>query len=217
MNIKSFGKIAAVSAIAMLAAMHAAGVVAAPVQIGDPVQVNITATVENTIDVAVTNPVRFGQIGAMNSLTVADTASATVNPDDSTDGGDPGTGYGTASQASIVFDPGDVANVGAADVDITGAFANTELYVTYDTCVDLAGPGTEVFVLHSISDNLATPNSLDCTAAATYGTYTFGHDTTDASGDLSFNIGATIDTDGSSDAAYANGGYTGSVQMYVTY
>lgn len=216
MNIKSFGKIAAVSAIAMVAAMHAAGVVAAPVQIGDPVQVDITATVENTIDVTVTNPVRFGQIGAMNSQTAADTATARVAPNDAlTD--DPGTGYGTASQASIVFDPGDVANTGAADVDITGAFANTDLYVTYDTCADLAGPGAEVFVLHSIQDNLPTPNSHDCTAAAAYGTYTFGSGTTDGAGALSFNIGATIDTDGSSDAAYTEGAYTGSVQMYVTY
>lgn len=217
MNIKSFGKIAAVSAIAMVAAMHAAGVVAAPVQIGDPVQVDITATVENTIDVTVTNPVRFGQIGAMNSQTAADTATAQVLPDDSTNGGDPGTGYGTASQASIVFDPADAANVGAADVAITGAFINTDLFVTYDTCANLTGPGTEVFVLHSIQDNLATPNNLDCTAAAAYGTYTFGSGTTDGAGALSFNIGATIDTDGSSDAAYTDGAYSGSVQMYVTY
>lgn len=216
MNTKSFTKIAAVSAIAMMAAMHAAGVMAAPVQIGDAVQVDITATVENTIDVEVTNPVRFGQIGAMNSLTAIDIAEASVAPDDSTTD-DPGTGYGTASQASIVFDPADVANVGAADVDITAAFANVELFVTYDTCADLAGPGPEVFTLVSVEDNLPTPNSQDCAAAATYGTYTFGSGVTDGAGALSFNIGATIATDATSDAAYTDGAYSGSVQMYVTY
>ncbi len=216
MNKKSFAKIAAVSAIAMMAAMHAAGVVAAPVQIGDPVQVDITATVENTINVAVTNPVRFGQIGAMNSQTVTDAAEASVAPDGSTTD-DPGTGYGTSSPASIVFDPGDSTNVGAADVDITAAFENTDLYVTYDTCEDLTGPGTEVFRLVSIEDNLATPNSLDCATAVALGAYTFGMGTTDGTGALSFNIGATIRTDGSSDTAYDDGAYTGSVQMYVTY
>lgn len=216
MNTKSFTKIAAVSAIAMMAAMHAAGVVAAPVQIGDAVQVDITATVENTIDVAVTNPVRFGQIGAMNSLTAADIATASVAPDD-TLADDPGTGYGTADQASIVFDPGDVANTGAADVDITAAFENTDLFVTYDTCVDLAGPGAEVFNLISIQDNLPTANSHNCATPAAFGAYTFGSGTTDGTGALSFNIGAVIETDGTADTAYTDGAYTGSVQMYVTY
>ena len=217
MNIKSFGKIAAVSAIAMMAAMHASGVIAAPVQIGDPVQVDITATVENTIDVAVTEPVRFGIIGSMNSQTVTDDAQASVAPDDTTTS-DPGTGYGTASPASIVFSPADAASVGAADVDITAAFFNTTLYVTYDTCADLAGPGAPVFELIGIEDNLTVPNAHDCTAvAATLGSYTFGSGTTDGTGALSFNIGATIQTDGSSDAAYPDGAYTGSVQMYVTY
>lgn len=219
MKLRSFGKIAAVSAVALMASMHAAGVFAAPVtiQIGAPVTVPINATVANSIKVAVT-PIQFGQVGSMNSTAVGDVATATITPTGTkTESG--GTGYGTAGQASLIFNPGSTIVAAPSTVAVTAAFKTTALYVTYDTCVNLTSPaGSQTFKVKSIADDLTTPGGItDCTVARALGTYNFGTGTTDAAGALTFHVGATIQTDGSTNTAYENGAYTGSVNMYITY
>ncbi len=211
MNFKSFSKIAAVSAIAMTLAMHAAGVVAAPYIIGQDVPVPFTATVDNTIDVVVTAG-NFGTIAAMNSTAAGDVATATLTPG-------PGaqvlvdehsTGFNTAAQAHIVGQ--DSAPGAAAIVDVTAAFESEEMFVTFGACTDLAGPGTEELVLSAITTSLGGA-TYDCTTPLAAG-HTF---TTTAGGTGQFYVGASISTDGTTDAAYTDGAYAGAVQMQITY
>ena len=211
MNFKSFSKIAAVSAIAMTVAMHAAGVVAAPYVIGTDVPVNFDATVDNTIDVAVTDG-NFGTIAAMNSATVGDVATATLAPAAGaqvlTD--DHSTGFNTTAQAHIVGQ--DSAPGAAAIVDVSVAFEDEEMYVTFGACTDLAGPGTEELILSAITTSLGGA-TYDCVTPLATG-HTF---TTSGTGTAQFFVGASISTDGTTDAAYTDGPYTGAVQMQITY
>ncbi len=208
MNYKSFSKIAGISAIALIAAMHATDVSAQYV-IGTDQQVDFNATVDNTITVAVT-PGTFGTIAAMNSTAVGDTATAVlpaaVGPQVLVD--DHSTGFGTAAQALIV---GEDANPGtAAEVVVTNAFDAEEMFVTFSTCANLTN-GTETFVLDDITTSMAgTP--YDCTTPMTT-----GHTFTTAGGGFTFQVGASITTDGLADVAYPDGVYTGSVQMQITY
>ncbi len=210
MNFKSFSKVAAVSAIAMTVAMHAAGVVAAPYIIGQDVLVPFTATVDNSIDVAVT-PGDFGDIAVMNSNAGGDIASAILVPDilvtDLTD--DHSTGYGTATQAHIV---GSLNSANPATVAVTSAFFTEDMYVTFTTCTNLTGPGPEVLRLSNITTSMGGP-AYDCVTPMATGT-TFA---TDAGGTYTFYVGATISTDGSTDVAYTQGAYAGSVAMQITY
>lgn len=210
MNIKSFSKIAAVSAIAMMAAMHATGVVAAPVQIGDLIAVNFNAEVENTIDVVVTDG-EFGVIGAMNhttstaSLVLPPSAAPVLVPDG-------GTGFLTAGQAAIVPDPTSATPATGAEVVVTAAFDTTDLYVTFDGCNDVTD-GTDTFLLSAITTSLDA-TTYDCVTPMATGSV----GTTDGGGALTFYVGATITTDQSDDAAYGDSAaYTGSVDMYISY
>ncbi len=205
MKLTSFKKIAAVSAVALGVAV-AGG--AHAVQIGSPVVIPINATVENTITVTVTTPVSFGTVGAIRHTT--DTASLAMNAAGVVTE-DPGTGYGGTDPAAMVFDPVGVAQPAAGVIDVTAAFENTELYVTYQNCVNPALAG-EIFTLSAIVDNLATPGSFDCAAAAV-----IGHETTDGTGALQFNVGATITTTTISNAAYTDGAYVGSVEAVFSY
>lgn len=211
MNFKSFSKIAAVSAIAMTVAMHAAGVVAAPYVIGTDVPVPFTATVDNTIDVVVT-PGNFGTIAAMNSSAVGDVATATLapaaGPQVITD--DHSTGFNTATQAHIVGL--DSAPGAAAIVDVTAAFASEEMYVTFGACTDLTTGAGAVLRLSAITTSLGGA-TYDCTTPLATG-HTF---TTTAGGVGQFYVGASISTDGSTDVAYTDGNYNGAVQMQITY
>ncbi len=209
MKINSFTKLAGISAIAMMAAVYATGVVAAPIQIGDPVDVNFNADVENTIDVVVTDG-EFGVIGAMNhttstaTLTLPPSAAPVLVPDG-------GTGFLTAGQAAIVPDPTSATAPTGAQVAVTAAFDTTDLYVTFDTCTNLANGG-QTFLLSAITTSL-DPTVYDCVTPMATGAV----GTTDGTGALTFFVGATITTDSATDAAYADGTYTGDVQMYISY
>lgn len=205
MKLTSYKKFAAISAVVLGAAVYA-GHSANAIQIGSPTTVPVNATVENSVTVTVTNPVDFGTIGAIRD--VVDTATLSVDPAD-TAVEDPGTGFGGADPAAIVFDPSDAPT--AADIDITAAFENTDLYITYQNCVDPV-QGADTFTLAGIVDNLNTPGSYDCAAAPV-----IGFETTDGVGALSFNIGASITTTAGAATAYPDGAYAGSFEMVVSY
>lgn len=199
----TYKKYAAIGAVVLgVAAVGSAQAI----QIGSPTTVPVNATVENSVTVTVTNPLDFGTVGAIRDT--VDTATLTVSPADvGTE--DPGTGYGGADPAAIVFDPSDPPT--AADIDITAAFENTELYITYQTCTNPVF-GADNFVLSGLIDNLAVPGSYDCAAAAV-----IGHETTDGAGALAFNIGGSITTTTGAATAYADGAYVGSFEMVVSY
>ena len=205
MKLTSFKKLAAVSAVALSVAIAGA---ANAVQIGTPVVIPITATVENTITVTVTTPVSFGTVGAIrdtvDTASLAMTAAGVVTED-------PGNGFLGTDPAAMVFDPIGVAQPAAGVIDVTAAFENTALYVTYQNCINptLAG---EIFTLSAIVDNLLSPGSFDCAAARV-----IGFETTDGTGALQFNVGATITTTTISNAAYTDGLYSGSVEAVFSY
>ena len=209
MKINSFTKLAGISAVAMMAAVYATGVVAAPIQIGDLVDVNFNADVENTIDVVVTDG-EFGIIGAMNHTT--STATLTLAPSATpVMVGDGGTGFLTAGQAAIVPDPTSATAPTGAEVVVTAAFDTTDLYVTFDACQNLTN-GTETFLLSAITNSLDA-TTYDCVTPMATGSV----GTTDGAGALTFYVGATITTDSATDAAYPDGAYTGDVDMYISY
>lgn len=201
----------------MGAALHSTGVIAAavvtnPYAIGTNLNVPVEATVDNALSVTITE-MDFGTLGVMNSSAPGDTASITIAPSAAGTFTLVGPGLGMSFlQASIV--PENAATAGtAALVEITGAFQNTALYVTYSNCVNLSGPGAEILVLSDIVDDLTTPGVFDCTTPMTIA----GTGTTGAAGDLTFHIGATLTVDGTTNAAYTSGAYAGSVQMQITY
>ena len=73
MKFEQIRNVLMVSAVA-LAVAYTSSAMAAPVQIGSPVTLDMDATVENTIDVVVTTPINFGTIGPRDK------------PEDDTDG-----------------------------------------------------------------------------------------------------------------------------------
>lgn len=175
---------------------------------GDTETININATVDNTYSITITD-VEFDAIAA-SDWTTGTTATASVAPDGSTTE-TAGDGWAGANPAFIVFDPtGTTVN---GNIAITGAFNNTSIYVSYDNCQNLShATETEVFVITRVWDDLATPSDYDCTNPPTIGV-----GTTDGAGALSFNVGVEISTEGLNDAAYGNGAYAGSVDMYLHY
>ena len=207
MKFEQIRNVLMVSAVA-LAVAYTSSAIAAPVQIGSPVTLDMDATVENTIDVVVTTPINFGTIGAISDGT--DTATLTLSPAGVVTE-DPGTGYGGADPAAIVMDPSSVPTVGA--IAVTAAFENTELYVTYQNVIDLANGG-RTFEVTAVVDDLATPGAYD---GVTDTMTTIGHETTDIAGALSFNIGASITTDTPGNTAYPDGNYDGGLDIVFSY
>ncbi|MDD9899564.1 MAG: hypothetical protein OXT65_01130 [Alphaproteobacteria bacterium] len=206
MKLKNWKKMAAVSAIALSVAAYGTGAFAAAVQSGDPNTVNVTATVENTINVTVVD-MDFGQIGAMGHGT--DTATMTLAPDDTlTDDSDP--------QASLVADP--TSTPAAANITVA-AFQNTILYVDYQNIVDLVNGG-ETLVLDNIVDNLDAPTTgVGGTAGGwtSGGGSSTGDATTDGGGALVFDIGASISTTTAVTGAYTDGAFAGTFEVVVSY
>lgn len=176
--------------------------------IGDTETINITATVDNSYSIAITD-IDFDVIAAAQWST-GTRATATVAPDGSTTE-TAGDGWAGPNPAFIVFDPGGTTVTG--EVAITAAFINTDIYVSYDNCQDLAhATATEVFEITRVWDNLASASDYDCTNPPTVGV-----GQTDGLGALTFNVGAEITTDTAADAPYTAGAYSGSVDMYLHY
>lgn len=226
MNIKSFSKLAAVSAIALTASLYASGIMAqTTITIGDDIDISVVAEVLNTIDVDVTD-INFGTIGAMgNTLDPLDVAQLRLSPD-GTEVDGRGTGYGTATQASMVFDPDDDSGARApGEVAITNAFANTQMFVTIaqDTCTDLVDGNANVIHLASILlDDGVAVQELECDPLVTFGTYTGIPFTTGPAGEFDLALGAIIETTDEiptspNDGAYPSGTYTGEFTMYISY
>lgn len=207
MNKQNFRKYAAISAVA-LGIAYAGAAYAAAVQIGTAVPVTVDVQVENSIDVVVTQNIDFKKVGAISDTTdVATMVMSTTG----TITEDPGTGYGGADPAALVADPTDTPEPGI--ITVSSAFQNTELYVTYQTVVDPINSGRS-FNIAQITDDLATPSVYDGTTDTMT---TIGHETTDGSGGLVFNIGMTIETDTTGATAYADGVYAGSFEIVFSY
>lgn len=221
MNLRSFKKLAAVSAVALSAAMYSHTAGAAAVQSGDPTTVTTGATVENTFTVTVVQTLDFGTVGAMMDPT--DTATFTVEPDGSdTFTDDPGNGYLGTDPAALVSSEDDPAV--AANVTVAG-FKNVNIWVTYDNFTDVASGG-DAFEIQEVHDNLST---LTCTGAAittpTNGAATLaapasptiGLGCTDASGDMDYLIGGTIETKTGTYGPYPDGAYAGAFDVTFSY
>jgi hypothetical protein len=205
MNIKSFSKIAAVSAIAMVTALTATDVISAPYIIGTDAPIGFTATVDNSIDVAITN----GNFGTISAHRATDIATVTLTADAAAEVvDDHSTGLGTATQAHIVGD--DSSTPAAATVAITSAFPTEEMFITFSDCVDLTN-GTDTFDLVSITDGTVTHSCSDAISAPIAVT------SDNAGAVTTFYVGATIATLPGALGPYSEGAYTGSVQMQVIY
>lgn len=210
MNFKSFSKLAGISAIAMIAAMHATDV-SAQYTIGTVQTVDFTATVDNTITVAVTDGT-FGTIAAMGSAVAADVATATLpaaGPAPQVIVDDHSTGFGTAAQAHIVGN--DALPGSAAVVAVTNAFIDETMYVTFENCQNLT-LGPRNFPITAVTTSLPGATPYNCTGAMATGHVL----TVDNTGAGTFYVGASITTDATS-GAYPDGVYTGSVDMRITY
>lgn len=210
MKLGNIKLMAAVSAVALGVAMYSTTSLAVDVESGDNIQVNITGTVLNTIDITYT-PIDFGTIAAVARNGAP--AYYTVAPNDAvTDDAGP-----LFTDARIIQNT--TSTPAAADIDIV-AFPNTPIFVDYDvTGTDLTFSGETLFIAH-VTDNLTVPGNFQ--AAAPYngvGAATSqGSATTDpVTGALSFNVGATIATDATQDLVYPSGAYTGSVEVTISY
>lgn len=206
MNLASFKKLAVLSTVALgVAAMYSDEVLAVNYQLGAPVTVTASATVENTFDVTITNGLSFGTIGAVADTT--DVARLTVAPDSSVTE-DEGNGWLGSDQAAIVVDAGATAP-DAADISVNG-FEATTIYVTYSNIVNPTD-GSQSFILTDLLDDLTTPGSYDGS------TRVIGQGTTDGSGDLTFHVGGSIETTTTAAVAYADGAYAGSFDVTFSY
>lgn len=208
----SLKKLAAVSAIALTIGLSAQTASAAQFEMdgATPYTANVTAGVDNTADLVVTD-VAFGVIGVTSDA--VDTADLIMDPAGAiTD--DLGAGVGGAGEAHIVSE----TNTGTPGVaTLSAGLANTQVFVYYRNLVDLTcgaclAPGNPDLVLEQIQDNLATPGSYTKSTA----TSVTGIGTTDATGALSWNIGATIQTVATANP-YETGTYSGKFDIMLTY
>ena len=206
MDIRSFKKLVAVSALALGVTAYANGAWA--IQSGDPNTINVTATVENTI-IVVTSPLDFATLGAMSDA--VDTATASVSP--------AGVFTGDSSpQAAIVNDP--TTTVAAATINVT-AFQSTQLFLDYSNVVDMTEAGGDTFIITDLLDNADVPTTGVGGVAGSWNNITGnspGSVTTDALGVMEVAIGGSIITDPITvAAAYTDGAYTGSFDLTVSY
>lgn len=193
-----------------------AGHAIAQSNMGDQEVIGVDATVDNSYTIAITD-IDFDVIGA-SDWTTGTAATASVTPAGTTTE-TAGDGWAGTNPSFIVFE--DPTAVTEGVVAITAAFANTNIYVSYDNCVNLTD-GTQNFVVTRVWDNLNTPvlgtgvtmGDYDCVAD----THTaIGVGETTAGGALTFNVGVEIAVPQAADTAYANAAYAGSVDMILHY
>lgn len=204
-------KLAAVSAIALTIGLSAQTASSAPFEMdgATPYTANVTAAVDNTADLAITD-IAFGTIGATSDA--VDTASLTLNPTTNSITDDVGAGVGGAGEAHLVSE----TNTGTAGVATFAGLANTLVFAYYSNLVDLdcalCTGGNPVLTLEQIQDDMATPGSYTKSTA----TSVTGIETTDGVGALVWNIGATIQTVATA-AQYETGTYAGTFDVMLTY
>lgn len=203
MALNKLQKLAGVSAVALGVAIAASDGWAYVAGSGDPEAVAVSATVNNTIGVTVTTDPAVGEIGVTNDG--AEQATLIMAPDGSIT--EDTTGSARMLHSSGTGTPG--------VVDITGAFANTQLSVDFGNGADLActstactGGAAPVLTLADATTDLATPGDL--------ATPTTASGLTDGAGVMQFNIGVTLETPTSANS-YIDGTYTGGFDLFFGY
>lgn len=188
-----------------------AGLAAVSTAQAEEVSVDASVTVSNAIDLTVNSPLDFGTIAAFaNSNTTPDLATFVMPADPA---GTPTITDGDEARI-ISLIPGS-----PADVSVAGAAPNTVLTVTTTaadaTLTDPAGI--------AIAPNGFTMGSFTRYAYLEGNGQTFGT-TTDATGALGLNIGATLSTvtpagGGAADVKvpYGDATYTGSFEVTINY
>ena len=173
--------------------------------------INASVTVNNTIDLTVVAPLDFGTIAAFGNSNTTLSAATLVIP------ADPAAAAVTTDDASgdariIVLTPG-----APADISVVGAAPNTLLTVAVTAAdpalSDPAGIATDGFTMSGFTKYAYLEGNNQ----------TFGS-TTDATGALGMNIGATLSTiamagGAASDAtvAYGDATFTGVIEVAVNY
>lgn len=203
--------LAAIGAVALGVSLSSGAVWAAAYELdsGNPVTVNVTADVLQTVDVAVTANIDFGNIGIKQDP--LDTATLVMAPDGTMT-------EDVAGPARIVIDDGDTPVLGL--IDLTLAFPDTDIHVDYGNPIDLdcaACLTSPVLTLVDVLDNMTLAAALANGTGVQQGSFAQeGIGTTTAGGALSWNIGATIETV-ADPAPYETGSYVGSFDMLLSY
>jgi hypothetical protein len=208
MKLKSFTKLAMVSAVALSVA-YAGGAYAAN-EIGTPQTVNISGTVTNDIGMAITD----ADLGTFTAVKdTVDVAVATVDPD-GTVHDDTGAGFGSLQPAEIVFDPTD--QPAPAIVDLSGGYGNYAVLMGYTNVQPLINGANTIHISHLTYD-LDTPGVWEWggtpggPATMTPGTGVL------TAGARTVHVGYSLATDTATAGSYPNGVYAGSFQIVMTY
>jgi len=226
MKIRTIGKLAGISAFALMLATGGSPAfaqysAAAPRsghaetwQSNGVQSVGVFAEVDNSLNVTVTD-LNFGRIAA--TAYPAESSTLQIGPDGLLAEGARSAGGATIQAA------GDATKTQGI-LAITGAFASTIIYTTYNnvtdmTCSTVATPsctGAPSLIITNIVDDASTPGSWTAPS-----TVVIGHGTTNPSGDLTFNVGATIQTQSTAPVtavtAYPGGLYSGYFDVTLTY
>ncbi len=202
MKLNRLKVLATVSAVALSVAYTSGQAWAQPtydLDSGTAIVVDVTAGVDNTVDLAVVD-MDFGNIGvtsdAVDQATMVLSTAGAITED-------------TAGAAHLVSDD----NTGTAgSLAITNAFPTQEIYVDYSNptalaCALCAAPNPTLAIVE-ISDDLTTPGNLS-------GPVT-GNEATSAGGALTILLGASIQTEATADN-YLTGAYAGSFEVRMAY
>lgn len=194
----------------LIAALVTSMAAMSSVQAAD-VSVDASVVVNNTINVTVDAALDFGTIAAFaNDNTNAELASMIIPADPALV---PSSTDGASGTARIII----LSEGSPAELSVSGAAPNTALDITYtaaDTAVtDPSGNATDGFTMGAFSYYATTEGN-----GQSFGT------TTDGTGALAFNIGATLSTvtpangaAADNAVAYTDATYTGTFEVTVNY
>jgi len=212
MNLKKLRILAGVSAVALTLALGSSPLQAYEMDSGTPIPIPFDTTVLETVTVVTTN-LAFGDVAVHQDA--VDTADLTISP----------LGVITQDLAGPARFVSDGNGKAAATVTLTAAFPTTDIYVDYNTPVDLScglcvGPPPALKLI-KVTDNLNAPivgtgHTATVLDVLTPANTVEGRGTTSAGGALTWDIGATIRTTPSA-LYYSTGTYTGSFDMIMSY
>mgnify|MGYP005853790721 CR=1 FL=1 len=191
--------------------------------------VDITASVEvsNAFDVTASQQLSFGQISAFTEA-VLTADNGTGNTATLSIPANPASAIAVASTDDTAAKIINIADGAPATIDVTGAAPDTALTITTPdaatTPIDVTNVDpaiTDKFAITGLTSYATLTGGSEFGTNATATTKNF---TTDANGDLSFNLGATLSTVEQSDAAtagtlvaYGDGTYQATVTVSVDY
>ena len=176
----------------------AAGLVAASNVSAEDAIINASVVVDGSLDVAVLSPLDYGTIAAIGALGEAATLTISADPAVA-----PSVVDDTAAKIIIIVDGT------PADVLVSNAAPNYLLTVTPPAATTATDPST-------VSTHEFDVDNFTIYAHTEGNNQTFGT-TTDATGNLGFNIGADLATDGVVVGAYDNTTYTSTFTYTVAY